>query len=254
MEYLDGLTLAEVKQRWGNLDWGLKVLCQICLGLGELHKHNLVHRDLKPANLVISEGDKESDFTVKIVDFGISSWNTVQKLDRISMYPEPVASVASVASIPPPKLPPSDPPPADGAVKSPFSMDFAMGESTAPPAPTGHTKSHASSCFSNERAGTPRFMAPEQLQLSKPATPDSDIWALGVIAHRILAKQWPISEEALSDLLTGIAAPEVVSILKFLPDLNPKIAAVIDSCLDLDPQKRPAAQTVAETILEVTGT
>jgi len=40
---------------------------EICLGLGHLHKHNIVYRDLKPENLLL-----DADGHIKICDFGLS--------------------------------------------------------------------------------------------------------------------------------------------------------------------------------------
>ena len=44
-----------------------RILCQICDGLTELHKHGIVHRDIKPENIMIT-----NDGTVKIIDYSIS--------------------------------------------------------------------------------------------------------------------------------------------------------------------------------------
>ena len=40
---------------------------RICLGIREIHKHNLIHRDLKPENIFLT-----TDIKIKIGDFGIS--------------------------------------------------------------------------------------------------------------------------------------------------------------------------------------
>ena len=43
------------------------IILELCLGIKEIHKHNLIHRDLKPENIFINEDNK-----IKIGDFGIS--------------------------------------------------------------------------------------------------------------------------------------------------------------------------------------
>ena len=43
------------------------IVLEICLGIKEIHKHNLIHRDLKPENIFINKDNK-----IKIGDFGIS--------------------------------------------------------------------------------------------------------------------------------------------------------------------------------------
>jgi len=44
-----------------------KVVLQICLGLKEIHKANIIHRDIKPENIFIDES-----YNIKIGDFGLS--------------------------------------------------------------------------------------------------------------------------------------------------------------------------------------
>jgi serine/threonine-protein kinase len=72
MEYLPGMTLADLVHRFGPLPPGRVVylLRQACRGLAEAHALGLVHRDLKPANLFVTERGGEYDF-VKILDFGL---------------------------------------------------------------------------------------------------------------------------------------------------------------------------------------
>ena len=43
------------------------MIYDICVGLEEIHKKNLIHRDIKPENLFISK-----DYKIKIGDFGLS--------------------------------------------------------------------------------------------------------------------------------------------------------------------------------------
>ena len=70
MEYIKGETLAEVISRKATLPLGrkLKLIEELCDGLGYAHDAGLVHRDIKPANLMVSEGSGE----LKVLDFGIA--------------------------------------------------------------------------------------------------------------------------------------------------------------------------------------
>jgi serine/threonine-protein kinase len=72
MEYLPGMTLAELVHRFGPLPPGrvIYLLRQACRGLAEAHALGFVHRDLKPANLFLAVRGGEYDF-VKILDFGL---------------------------------------------------------------------------------------------------------------------------------------------------------------------------------------
>ena len=72
MEYLEGLNLEEMVERFGPLPEARAVhlLKQACLSLGEAHERGLVHRDIKPSNLVASRMGLAVDF-VKVLDFGL---------------------------------------------------------------------------------------------------------------------------------------------------------------------------------------
>ncbi len=70
MEYIKGETLAEIISRKAtlSLDRKLKLIEELCDGLGYAHDAGLIHRDIKPANLMVTEGAGE----LKILDFGIA--------------------------------------------------------------------------------------------------------------------------------------------------------------------------------------
>lgn len=72
MEYLPGLSVAELVERYGLIPPGRAIflLRQACGALAEAHAVGLVHRDLKPANLFVSERGGLCDF-VKVLDFGL---------------------------------------------------------------------------------------------------------------------------------------------------------------------------------------
>ena len=72
MEYLPGLSLAELIQEHGPLPAGrvIYLMRQACRALAEAHGEGMVHRDLKPGNLFVTERGGECDF-VKVLDFGL---------------------------------------------------------------------------------------------------------------------------------------------------------------------------------------
>lgn len=73
MEYLDGMTLAQLVQKQGPLPSGrvIHFLVQACLSLTEAHASGLIHRDLKPENLMICRRGGVPD-TLKVLDFGLA--------------------------------------------------------------------------------------------------------------------------------------------------------------------------------------
>jgi serine/threonine protein kinase len=70
MEHVEGGTLEARLNRRRSLDRGeaLRLLGQLCEGLGHAHAKKLVHRDIKPQNLLL----RDSDDCLKITDFGIA--------------------------------------------------------------------------------------------------------------------------------------------------------------------------------------
>jgi len=71
MEQVDGGTLGDRlkgRQRSIPRSEALRLLCQLCEGLGHAHAKKLVHRDIKPQNLLL----RDSDGCLKITDFGIA--------------------------------------------------------------------------------------------------------------------------------------------------------------------------------------
>jgi hypothetical protein len=82
MEYLPGLTLAELISREGPLpaSRAVSVLRQVCDSLAEAHSKGLIHRDIKPANIMLCERGGQYDF-VKVLDFGLAKNLGPQGLD-----------------------------------------------------------------------------------------------------------------------------------------------------------------------------
>lgn len=72
MEYLRGLTLDVVVQRFGPLPERrvASILRQVCGSLAEAHAAGLIHRDVKPQNLMICHRGGVPDL-VKVLDFGL---------------------------------------------------------------------------------------------------------------------------------------------------------------------------------------
>lgn len=72
MEYLPGLTLAEVVRHHGPLPANRAVhfLRQVCAALGEAHARGLTHRDIKPGNVMVCERGGVHD-VAKVLDFGL---------------------------------------------------------------------------------------------------------------------------------------------------------------------------------------
>jgi hypothetical protein len=73
MEYLEGMDLDDLVERFGSLPEARMVflLRQACGSLAEAHAAGLVHRDVKPANILLTRRGGLHDF-VKVLDFGLA--------------------------------------------------------------------------------------------------------------------------------------------------------------------------------------
>ena len=90
------------------------------------------------------------------------------------------------------------------------------------------------------RAGTPAYMAPEQLA-GREVTPRSDIYALGLVLYELFTGRRAIEAHSLAEMIArrerdGISAPST-----WVRDLDPAIDRAILRCVESDPAQRPAS-------------
>lgn len=102
------------------------------------------------------------------------------------------------------------------------------------------------------RTGTPQYMAPEIVR-RRPTDHKVDIFAFGVTAFRMFTGEHPWG----TTQTTGLAAlahdqKKAVDILKFRPDLHPKLARAIQRCLEISPEQRiESCRMFLSSIVEV---
>jgi serine/threonine-protein kinase len=72
MEYLSGMNLQEIIERFGPFspERAVHVLLQVCKALQEAHQIGLIHRDVKPSNIFLCRRGVQCDLA-KLVDFGL---------------------------------------------------------------------------------------------------------------------------------------------------------------------------------------
>ena len=89
-------------------------------------------------------------------------------------------------------------------------------------------------------AGTPQYMAPEQLT-GKPASVKTDIYALGLILFEIFTGKRAYDAKSIGDLRQMHDSGTLTTPSAIVRDLDPAVERVILRCLDRDPDRRPAS-------------
>jgi serine/threonine protein kinase len=89
-----------------------------------------------------------------------------------------------------------------------------------------------------ETFGTPHYMAPEQVESSAKAVPQSDLYALGVVTYEMLAGRVPFLDESAMSLAMMHVQKPPPSPRAFNPDLPPALDTVLLRMLAKDPQAR----------------
>ncbi|MGE5186285.1 MAG: serine/threonine-protein kinase, partial [Acidobacteriota bacterium] len=179
MELIEGGSLENERDHFGDAAWALPLLCQIATGLAAMHGLGIVHRDLKPENILVANG------VVRIADFGLASLQS----DRIA----------------------------------------GLGDGRL---------THAGEVF-----GTFDYMSPELAGGSRRASAACDVFAFGVLAYEMTVGTRPFTDP-----------PVVLSIANQPIPAAPArgvIGGLLKRCLDVDPDKRPAAAALVAELRSV---
>jgi serine/threonine-protein kinase len=123
-------------------------------------------------------------------------------------------------------------------------LDFGVAAFQQPVA-----RHESSITLSEAIVGTPRYMAPEQVQSSKRIDARADVWALGVTLYELLAGSPPFDGQTVLAVLNQIENQEPRRLADRRQDLPAPLVALVHACLAKDPDKRPAnARAVAEAL------
>jgi hypothetical protein len=98
------------------------------------------------------------------------------------------------------------------------------------------------------RAGTPAYMAPEQLA-GRDASAKSDIYALGLVLFELFTGKRAFEARTLNELLRLHESRNVVSPSSVIRDLNPAIERAIVRCLEPEPAERPSSPLAVASAL-----
>ncbi|HEX7837432.1 MAG TPA: serine/threonine-protein kinase, partial [Kofleriaceae bacterium] len=99
-------------------------------------------------------------------------------------------------------------------------------------------------------AGTPAYMAPEQWR-GEDADTTTDLWAMGAILYRLLAKAPPFDGESLAELSARVLSGRPpVPVAELCPEAPTEVCELIDRLLRFDRSERPGNASEVIAVLE----
>ncbi|QEF96643.1 Serine/threonine-protein kinase PknB [Stieleria maiorica] len=99
--------------------------------------------------------------------------------------------------------------------------------------------------------GTPKYMSPEQAT-AKTVDHRSDLFSLGSVLYHLLSGTEPFGGSDSAATLIKVTQADFAPIQKVCPNLNPKLARLVNALLAKHPDKRPqSAREVALNLAEI---
>lgn len=95
----------------------------------------------------------------------------------------------------------------------------------------------AASLFSGAIAGTPGYMAPEQV-LGEPLGVYSDIYALGAVLYFVLAGRAPYASATADEVMDEIRRGPPRPLASLTPDVPPPLLSIVERAMARDPERR----------------
>src|SRR5262245_4687551 len=90
------------------------------------------------------------------------------------------------------------------------------------------------------RAGTPAYMAPEQLAGAE-VTPRSDLYSLGLVLYELFTGRRALDGRNLAEIIAKREQAGITRPMEIVRDLDPTIDRAIMRCLEPDPAARPGS-------------
>jgi eukaryotic-like serine/threonine-protein kinase len=100
------------------------------------------------------------------------------------------------------------------------------------------------------KLGDTRYMSPEQLR-GEPVTEASDMYAFGILAYEVLTGRGPYEAKGEAQLMAAHVQGQPLKLRELRADVDPAVAARVESCLAKDPNLRPRAQEIAAALAAV---
>jgi serine/threonine-protein kinase len=129
-------------------------------------------------------------------------------------------------------------------------LDFGIAKIKAPPGEEGLSSSTKTGAV----LGTPYYMSPEQARGLRNIDHRSDLWSLGVIAHKCVTGVLPFEGESVGDLLVKICTAPVPTPSVTVPGLPASFDAWFFRALEREPSRRFArASELADALAFAAG-
>ncbi|MFY9227458.1 MAG: serine/threonine-protein kinase [Blastocatellia bacterium] len=248
MEFLEGSTLKDLIKKQGRISekQTIAIMSQVCQAVDAAHKAGVIHRDLKPDNIWL-ENKADGTYKVKVLDFGIAKVidseedeqqpnnlnnNTISKIWRSSTNNKNTGGGKITAlqnDTGGARVTNADGIATEAIDAGTEDLDYfgteAFRDSVEQLTQTG------------AMIGTLPYMSPEQC-LSKPISPATDIYALGIISYEMLTGQRPFRGKSYEVVIQHVKEiPEAPS--KLLPEIPKSTENAILHALKKQPLERP---------------
>lgn len=110
-------------------------------------------------------------------------------------------------------------------------VDFGISKVRSHPSAQQFTRSNAS-------MGSPGYAAPEQYVSARDVDVRADVYSVGVVLYRLLSGELPFDADSYEKMIVQVCTEDPPSIMKKLPELDPRLGATIDRALSRDRKNR----------------
>jgi len=224
LEFCDQGDLGRVLNKATSKDFFLTASLGLANGLSYLHHKGIVHRDIKPDNILVHGNIETGDFSVKIIDFGLSAYFDIKKYQLLATR----RLSAGIAST--------------GAFDSTHSLGSTRSVSS--------TRSIVSDTIDDEEEytaeiGTYRWMAPEIIR-NDFYNFKCDMYSFAIVLWQLITREQPYA-----GIEQNRAAKLVAEQFKRppFPKGTPKlIISLIEECWNEEPEERPLFNNICDSL------